>query len=63
MGTAPLDRDMQIELMKAARERHDALVSRWKNNEVVRSVVSQPSHAQSQQYVQSSETVKLKCVG
>lgn len=48
MGTAPLDRDTQIELMKSAQERHDALVKRWKANETVRSVVRRPSPAQTQ---------------
>lgn len=60
MGTAPIDRDTQIELMKAAKDRHEARVARWKADEVVRDVVRQPPEKQADGYTSSHHSVRLK---
>jgi hypothetical protein len=36
---APIDRSTQIELMKSAKERHDAYVARWKAEALLKEAV------------------------
>lgn len=63
MGTAPLDRDIQIELMKTASERHNANIERWKASEAVRQVLRKPAAKQVTEYAQSTMDVKVRCCG
>lgn len=60
MGTAPLDRDTQIELMKSAKERHEALVKRWKDDETIKSVLRQPPEVKVDGYTSAHLSMKLK---
>lgn len=41
----PLNRDQQIELMESMSERTAGRISRWKKDEVVKSVLDVPPHA------------------
>lgn len=56
---APIDREMQIEMMKAAKERHDALVSRWLNDPAVREMLRKPSPKQTS-YSTVKQGVRLR---
>lgn len=60
MGTAPLDRDAQIELMKTAKARHDARVERWKNDETVKRVLRKPPEIKVDGYTSSYHSMRLK---
>lgn len=56
---APLTRDQQIAFMDRAKERNDARVARWKNDSVVKEVLSTPPKKKNSTKVTStrSETV------
>lgn len=60
MGTAPLDRDTQIELMKTAKERHELMTERWKNDDTVKRVLREPPEACTDSYCSSHHSMKLK---
>lgn len=63
MSTAPLNRDKQIELMRAAPKRLDDLIQKWKDNETVSAMLSEP-HAElagAEAYSLTSE--KIACLG
>ena len=44
--TPPLNRDQQIELMKAAKERHHALMQGWLSHRAIKEVLSKPAPGQ-----------------
>lgn len=48
MSTAPINRDIQIDLIKNAAERHAERMKNWMTNPVVRSVFSRPTEKQIQ---------------
>lgn len=43
---APIERELQIEMMKQAKERSDALSAKWKADEGVRAMLRRPSPKQ-----------------
>ena len=60
MGNAPLERDIQIELMKTAKKRHEDRVQRWKADETVKNVLRQPAEEHADDYKASHQSMKLK---
>ena len=59
--TAPLTRDQQIELMKAAKERHADVVTRWKSDPAVRKQLREPSEKQRKSQYQESDIRLQRC--
>ncbi|WP_162798862.1 hypothetical protein [Paracoccus indicus] len=43
---APVDRELQIEIMKNAKQRSDERLEKWKKDAVVRDMISRPSPKQ-----------------
>ena len=60
MGNAPLDRDTQIALMTTVKDRREARVERWKNDETVKGVLRQPAERPTDGYSSSRTNIKLK---
>ena len=46
MATAPITREQQIELMKTAKERHEARARVWNNDPMIKRVLSEPAPGQ-----------------
>lgn len=43
---APIDRELQVQIMKQAKQRSDALSDKWKADEGVRAMLRRPSPKQ-----------------
>lgn len=56
---APIDREMQIEMMKSVKERQDARTERWMSDPAVRDMLSKRSPKQSA-YQTIKRGVRLK---
>lgn len=55
---APLSRDQQIDLMKNARERHEARIQALLTHRVIREVISRPAEGQeSTSYLQEDRRI------
>jgi len=62
MTTAPLTRDQQIELMKTAKDRHDATVARWMQDNTVRELLREPCEKQaSAQHYRRRDVLIARC--
>jgi hypothetical protein len=58
-----LTRDEQIELIKTAEDRHNALIRRVLDDALIREVVSQPAPTQVKSVYVRSETTRLARCG
>lgn len=59
MSEAPINRDLQIELMKTAAQRNDERMAKWMANPVVRGVFARPTAEQSQKAeIYSEHTIR-----
>ncbi|WP_313030523.1 hypothetical protein [Brucella sp.] len=64
MSEAPINRDIQIELMKNAAKRNDERMSKWMDNPVVRGVFARPTQEQAHKAeMYSDHTVRLRKYG
>lgn len=63
MPDRPLERDAQIELMRTAKERHEARVQRWKADETIRQTLRLPAASQENTYVSSQASAPLRHCG
>ena len=63
MATAPIGRDQQIELMKAARARHIALTDELRLDAEIQAVLRRKPSNNKTDYLQRRESVKIPRCG